>query len=325
MKDAKKKPAKKKAATKKTSTKKPAPKKTAVKKPPATKEVAVVEPEPPKDLVTQDLIVHYMKAFGLATSLNDTEKMQFVEIAKTYQLNPFKREIYAVPYMASRKDENGKWIKVRQLSIITGYETYIKRAERLNVLDGWNVRTEQPGGQDSLRAIITIYRKDWQYPFIHEVAFKEYNQENKIWKEKPLTMIKKVVTAQGFRLAFPDEFGGMPYTQDELPDDMTRDYKSYDSEKPKDDPVEKNESTSLPDITVPLILSEEEQAYKFDVYKKDIDKARSVQMLVVIGEDLKREVNSFDEDRRVSLRDLFGNKMSELKEALAAKENKEAS
>ena len=42
-----------------------------------------------------------------------------------------------------------------------------------------------------------------------------------MWASKPYTMIKKVAIAQGFRLAFPDEIGGMPYTADELPDEMT--------------------------------------------------------------------------------------------------------
>ena len=35
-------------------------------------------------------------------------------------------------------------------------------------------------------------------------------------------MLKKVATAQGFRLCFPEEFGGMPYTSDELPDEMVK-------------------------------------------------------------------------------------------------------
>ena len=43
-----------------------------------------------------------------------------------------------------------------------------------------------------------------------------------MWKEKPVTMIKKVAIVQGFRMAFPDEFGGMPYTAEELPDEMTK-------------------------------------------------------------------------------------------------------
>jgi len=56
------------------------------------------------------------------------------------------------------------------------------------------------------------------------VYYNEYVQRTKegrptkFWADKPYTMIKKVAMAQGFRLCFSDELGGMPYTADELPD-----------------------------------------------------------------------------------------------------------
>ena len=34
-------------------------------------------------------------------------------------------------------------------------------------------------------------------------------------------MIKKVAMSQGFRLCFPDELGGIPYTQEEITEDLT--------------------------------------------------------------------------------------------------------
>jgi phage recombination protein Bet len=182
-----------------------------------TTEIAAKEKH---ELITKDSIKEYLKSFGMTNSLNETEQNQFIEIAHAFQLNPFKREVYCVPYMQSYKDDQGNWLKRRALSIITGYETYLKRAERLGMLSGWNVITEGEGAK--MKAVITIYRKDWNHPFVHEVYFREYNQENKMWKDKPITMLKKVATAQGFRLAFPDEFGGLPYTADELPEIMSQ-------------------------------------------------------------------------------------------------------
>jgi hypothetical protein len=73
-----------------------------------------------------------------------------------------------------------------------------------------------------LKACIEIYRKDRAKPFYHEVDFSEYTQNNDMWGGKPKTMIKKVAMSQGFRLCFPVEIGGMPYTADELPDNMTK-------------------------------------------------------------------------------------------------------
>lgn len=168
------------------------------------------KPSLPTEIISKEKIIDYLQAFGFVNSLSKNECSQFTEIAVAYQLNPFKREIYCIPY-------NGK--EGKKLSIITGYEVYLKRAERLNNLDGWKCWVEGEGPK--MVAKIMIYRKDWTRPFEHEVEFSEYNQNNRMWNSKPKTMIKKVCTAQGFRLCFPDEMGGMPYTSEELPDDMT--------------------------------------------------------------------------------------------------------
>ncbi len=155
----------------------------------------------------------YLRTMNLATNLSQAEVTQFIEIAQGFGLNPFKREIYASKYGNS-------------FSVIVGYETYIKRAERSGLLSGWNVVTSGSISEDNLKATITIHRKDFNHPFIHEVEYKEYVQRTKegrptkFWSEKPLTMIKKVATAQGFRLCFSDELGGMPYTAEELPEQV---------------------------------------------------------------------------------------------------------
>lgn len=174
----------------------------------------------PKAITDKELI-DYMDTMGLAQKLNEKEKLSFIQIAKAYNLNPFKREIYAVKYKEGDT-----------LTIITGYESYIKRAERSGLLDGWGVMTEGKVSDDSLRAILTIYRKDRKRAFVHEVLYSEYVQTkeeyvngqktgkrvpNTFW-QKAHTMIKKVAIAQGFRLCFSDELGGMPYTADEVPE-----------------------------------------------------------------------------------------------------------
>jgi len=144
--------------------------------------------------------------FSTGTILNPQQKKLFMALATHNQLDPFKREIHAIPY----KDKEGK----ATLSVVTGYEVYLKRAERSGKLDGWKVWTEGQG--DTLKAIVEIRRKDWTEPLRHEVIFKEYNLGRSLWTSKPVTMIKKVAIAQGFRLAFPEELGGIPYTADEI-------------------------------------------------------------------------------------------------------------
>jgi phage recombination protein Bet len=184
--------------------------------------------------INKELIYHYMNVSGLGAKLNDLEKDYFLTMAIQYRLNPFMREIYCIPYVDWKTKE-------RSLSIITGYEVYLKRAARLNDVGAWRAWTEgtieqiekevprkRKDGTEyfmkvktwhgNMIARIELHKKSVQGVFAHEVEFSEYNQENKMWNEKPKTMIKKVVIAQGFRLFYPLEFGGMPYIQEEVPD-----------------------------------------------------------------------------------------------------------
>ncbi len=174
------------------------------------------ETELPVPEVSRDKIIEYLNTSGLTKELAENEQRQFIEIAYEFQLNPFKKEIYCFPYGEGQN---------RKLSIIVGYEVYIKRAERTGKLDGWKVWVENSGKET--KAIIEIHRKDWTKPFRHEVFFEEAVQRKKngsitwFWVKQPKFQLKKVAISQGFRLCFPDELAGMPYIADELPEEMS--------------------------------------------------------------------------------------------------------
>ncbi len=160
-----------------------------------------------KQVVTDAELTMHLENLGLLKDLTSGEKNSYLQIAKAFNLNPFKREIHVSKYGG-------------QMSIITGYEVYIKRAERTGQLDGWSVATEGTVDGKDLKAVVTIHRKDRSHPFVWEAIYAEYVQlkdgkPNKFW-QKATTMIKKVAISQAFRLCFSDELGGMPYTQDEL-------------------------------------------------------------------------------------------------------------
>ena len=131
-----------------------------------------------------------------------TEKEGFMAlgIIKSLNLNPFKKEVHLIKYNLQSP-----------ISIVVGYEVYLKRAERTGKLDGW----EQGLTEDGTRAWVRIYRKDWKIPFYWEVSLKEFSKNQATWNQIPDFMGRKVAIAQGFRLAFPDELGGMPYTKEE--------------------------------------------------------------------------------------------------------------
>lgn len=155
----------------------------------------------------KETAIDYLKGMGM--NLPQKYANQFVEICKAYGLNPFKRECYAVGY-----GEN--W------NIIIGYEVYLKRAERTGKLDGWDCVVEGQG--QNMVAKLTIHRKDWSRPFHHTVLYNEAVQRkkdgsvNSMWAKQATFMLRKVCIAQGFRLCFPDELGGMPYISDEIPE-----------------------------------------------------------------------------------------------------------
>lgn len=141
--------------------------------------------------------------FGSETKLTEPQKKLFIQLAVKNQLDPFKREIYAIPYGD-------------KMSVVTGYEVYLKRAGASKQLDGWKCWVEGEG--DNMKAVVEIKRKDWTTPFTHEVYRSEYDSKKSLWLSKPITMLKKVAIAQAFRLAFPNELGGMIYTADEMMD-----------------------------------------------------------------------------------------------------------
>ena len=157
------------------------------------------------ETITKEKIMKYLDTLGCP--LENEMRESFVEIAQAHNLNPFKREIYGIPYFDKKKKRN-------VLSIVTGYEVYLKRAEDCGMLDGWKVWIE---GEDmDMIAKILIYRKDRSHPFEWEVEFREYDQAVSQWNAKPKTMIKKVVIGQGFRLCFPKEYDGLPYLMEEI-------------------------------------------------------------------------------------------------------------
>lgn len=221
------------------------------------------------------IAMEWLTTTGNLQKFSDNEKSQFVDMCAAFGLNPIKREIYGIKYGSN-------------FNLIVGYETYIKRAERSGKLSGWRAWVE--GNGQNLVAKIEIHRKDWQYPFQHEVYFEEYKQNTAIWQSKPRTMLRKVVIAQGFRMCFSDDIGGMPYTADELPAEKTGTYevaetKPLEEKKPADKPAVdygaemKKIISATYDGKTPVFSDEEIAAYRTN-YKK-LGPARTLEEMKV--------------------------------------------
>lgn len=165
-------------------------------------EIKTVEEKKAVQAQDFDLDPEIVKKY-IAKGATDEELFMFLGICKAYGLNPFKREIHFVKY-----DQNSP------ASIIVGYETYLKRAVATGKLDGWRCWIEGKGADE--RAVIEIKRKDWSQPFRWEVYRREFDTGRSAWKRMPHFMLRKVAIAQGFRLAFPEDLGGMPYIPEEI-------------------------------------------------------------------------------------------------------------
>jgi phage recombination protein Bet len=178
------------------------------------------------NVVEEKTLLEYLDTMGLAKTAPDSVKKMFLQVCKAFQLNPFKRQAYLVGYGQEHKN----W------SVITGFEQYINRANATERLDGWKVDIEGKVADNSLRAKITIWRKDFSHPFEWEswyyecVATDRNGNPTHIWKQRPTHMIKKVAIAQGFRLCFPEALEGMPYTGDEMGETIDI---QYQEERPK--------------------------------------------------------------------------------------------
>lgn len=145
--------------------------------------------------VTKETIEEYL--FGNNIKLSEQQKKLFVAIATRFNLDPFKHEIYAIPYG-------------NKFNIVIGYEAYIKRAELSGKLNGWNVKTNFDDRNNVIGATATIYRKDWAYPLVITIYKEEYKKDTSIWRTMPATMCEKIAISRAFKLAFPLDIEDLP-------------------------------------------------------------------------------------------------------------------
>lgn len=145
--------------------------------------------------ITKDDIKRY-----ICPEATDKEMFMFMGICKSFGLNPMKREVHLIKYGNN------------PAQIVTGYEVYLKRAERTGKVNGWSVEV----AADGKSATVTIHRKDWAQPFVWTAYRAEFDKGQANWRTMPLFMLRKVAMAQAFRICFPDEMGGLPYLPEEI-------------------------------------------------------------------------------------------------------------
>jgi len=251
------------------------------------------------EVVDIKTLEEYLFTSDVAKKIDPKQKALFFQVAQACNLNPFKREVYLIPYWDKKENKYA-------ISILTGYEVYLKRAESTGKLDGWHVSIQKE--DKDTKAILTIHRKDWSQPFVHEVFLSEYRQDNSFWRTKPVTMLKKVAISQGFRMCFT-ELSGMPYTQDEMPDATGEAKEIHQEPQVKETPQKPTEKPSR----LPPVVKTVEDA-KNAVKNTSPKKAEPVQPTTI-----EEPIETKDEIQQLEAIYNFPNKMTELAEALGFK------
>ena len=123
-----------------------------------------------------------------ARDCTDNEFLLLMQLAKTYQLDPFAKQIWAVKYPNA------------PAAIFCGRDGFLAIAHRSGKFDGMESGTRKDG--DDLIGWCRVYRKDMSRPFEVEVSLSEYSTGKNLWLTKPKTMIVKVAESHALRRAF---------------------------------------------------------------------------------------------------------------------------
>jgi len=140
----------------------------------------------------------------VAKGCSNDEFGLLVHLANQYELDPLKREIWAVKYGYS------------PAQIFVSRDGFLSIAHKSGQFNGMNTVFKEPSDPKNINdtmATCTVYRKDMEHPIEVTIKMGEYNTNMSVWKTKPRTMLQKVAESQALRRAFnvagvysPEEF-----------------------------------------------------------------------------------------------------------------------
>lgn len=158
-------------------------------------------------------------------AVTDQEIALFLGLCKAQQLNPFTRECYLIKYGSNQP---AAVVVAKDVFLKRAYRSKDFRGHKAGVICSTSGSTEPvytngicPPGGKIIGGWAEVHTEGWAFPLRVEVDFNEYQSKrsdgtpNKMWSEKPATMIRKVALVHALREAFPDNFQGM-YSEEEI-------------------------------------------------------------------------------------------------------------
>jgi len=199
------------------------------------KNIDMIQTDTGKIKLTQQLVKKFLvRGQGNVT---DQEVMLFIALCKHQKLNPWINEAYLIKF--------GN----QSATMVVSKDVFTKRAFKNPNCNGWKAGItvyNKDKGEVMDREGSAYYRekevivggwcevwfKDKQQSLKQSVEIGEYinlkkdGTPNKMWSEKPGTMIRKVAIVQTLREAFPEDFQGC-YMEEEMKVD-TEEFKTLD-------------------------------------------------------------------------------------------------
>lgn len=178
----------------------------------------------------------------------DKEAMVFLQLCKSQNLNPWRREAYLIKYDSSKPAQT-----------VVGKDLFTKRAMQHPKFRGFKAGViirrkdgiiEQEGaftlqGDILLGGWCEVFLDGYSTPIKTTVSMTEYNKGQSSWNKIPATMIRKVALVQALREAFPDQLGGL-YDESEMGVDLPEESKKSSSNIIEVKATEVEEKPALP-------------------------------------------------------------------------------
>jgi len=146
-----------------------------------------------KDIETWERQLALVKSI-VAKDCSDDEFLYLIHQAKSYGLNPLRKEIWAVKFAG------------RPALVFAGRDGYLSIAHKSGKFGSMKTTFEFPKENNigiPISATCLVFRKDYNLPFECTVFFNEYNSSsNPLWKKMPCVMLGKVAESSCLRRAF---------------------------------------------------------------------------------------------------------------------------
>lgn len=148
----------------------------------------------------------------------DKEAMVFLQLCKSQNLNPWRREAYLIKYDSSKPAQTvvGKDLftkRAMQHPKFRGFRAGVILRRKEDILEQEGAFTLQ--GDVLLGGWCEVFLEGYSNPIKTTVSMSEYNKGQSSWNKMPATMIRKVALVQALREAFPDQLGGL-YDESEM-------------------------------------------------------------------------------------------------------------